>query len=96
MSKQPSVYILTNKTNGVLYVGVTANLPGRVWQHKNNAVPGFTARYNLHQLVWFELHEDMYAAITREKAIKNWKREWKIQLIESSNPGWKDLYKEIL
>lgn len=77
-------------------IGVTSNLVKRVWEHKNNLVVGFKRRYGIHQLVWFEIHETMESAITREKRLKNWKRQWKIELIESNNPNWLDLYKMIV
>jgi len=93
--RQPCVYLLASRRNGTLYVGVTSNLPARIWQHRNNAVEGFTRQHHVHDLVWFELHETMGSAITREKAIKAWKRIWKIGLIEKSNPYWRDLYAEI-
>lgn len=93
---QPAVYILSNKPKGTLYVGVTSDLIRRVWEHKSNAVKGFTQKYNLHNLVYFELHSDVYAAITREKQLKKWYRSWKINLIEKHNPTWKDLYNEII
>jgi putative endonuclease len=96
MKKQPAVYILASKRNGTLYIGVTSNLAKRVWEHKNNMVAGFTRRYGIHHLVWYEIHETMESAITREKRLKNWKRQWKIELIESSNPIWQDLYKTIV
>ena len=86
MHKEPAVYILANKTNGTLYVGVTSNLPQRIYQHKNHLVQGFTSKYKIHKLVYFELHADMTAAITREKQIKKWKRDWKIELIATKNP----------
>ncbi len=92
----PAVYILTSKIQGVLYTGVTSNLPQRIWQHKHKIVDGFSRKYNVDRLVWFELHADMLAAITREKQIKKWNRTWKIELIESINPEWKDKYNEIL
>ena len=92
MERLPCVYILTSKTNGTLYTGVTSNLLKRIWQHKNNLVKGFTSKYNVHTLVWYEVHETMESAIQREKAIKNWKRSWKIKVIEDINPGWSDLY----
>ncbi|MDA8243541.1 MAG: GIY-YIG nuclease family protein [Elusimicrobia bacterium] len=95
MPKLPCVYILANKRNGTLYVGVTSNLPKRVWEHRNNIVEGFTKRYAVHSLVWFEAHEDMTAAISREKRIKDWKRKWKLELIEKLNPHWRDLYEEL-
>jgi len=96
MLKQPCVYILASDRNGTLYVGVTSDLIKRVWEHKNDLVPGFTKRYNVHELVWYELHESMESAIAREKAIKEWKRRWKLELIERGNPEWKDLYPELL
>jgi putative endonuclease len=96
MKKQPAVYILASKRNGTLYIGVTSDLVKRVWEHKNNLVAGFTRRYGIHQLVWYEIHETMESAITREKRLKNWKRQWKIELIESNNPNWLDLYKMIV
>lgn len=96
MHKQPAVYILTNQRNGTLYIGVTSNLVQRIWQHKQEEVEGFSARYGLHWLVYFELHDDMYAAITREKQLKKWNRAWKLRLIEKQNPGWRDLWKEII
>jgi len=93
--KQPAVYILASKRNGTLYIGVTSDLAKRIWQHKNDVVDGFTKRYRIHALVWYELHETMESAIGREKALKNWKRVWKLELIETSNPGWQDLYETI-
>ena len=95
MNKQPAIYILTNKPNGTLYTGVTSDLPGRIWQHKNSFTKGFTGKYNLKLLVYFELFEDMYAAISREKQIKAGSRKVKIELIESVNPNWNDLYSDI-
>ena len=95
MHKQPAVYILASKRNGTLYIGVTSDLAKRVWQHKNDVVDGFTKRYRVHALVWYELHETMESAIGREKALKNWKRAWKLKLIENSNPSWQDLYETI-
>ncbi|MEA1871247.1 MAG: GIY-YIG nuclease family protein [Candidatus Bipolaricaulota bacterium] len=96
MNRQPAVYILANKRNGTLYVGVTSDLIKRIWQHKNNVVKGFTERYSVHQLVWYELHETMESAIGKEKMLKNWKRVWKLELIERSNPNWQDLYGTII
>ena len=90
--KQPCVYMLASRKNGTLYVGVTSDILKRIWEHKNNIVEGFTKRYGVHILVWFEMHETMESAITREKAIKEWKRVWKLDLIEQSNPEWRDLY----
>ena len=96
MDKQPAVYILASKRNGTLYTGVTSNLVKRVWEHKNDMVEGFTKRYSVHRLVWYELHESMESAILKEKRIKEWKRIWKLQLIESDNPNWQDLYHNIV
>ena len=96
--KLPCVYILASKRNGTLYLGVTSNLVQRIWQHKNDFVEGFTKRYGVHTLVWFEAHESMESAITREKAIKEWSPDesgWKLELIEQGNPTWRDLYDEI-
>jgi putative endonuclease len=92
----PAVYILASKYQGVLYIGVTSNLPQRIWQHKHKLVDGFSRQYNASRLVWFELHVEMYAAITREKQIKKWNRAWKIELIEADNPDWNDRFEEIL
>ena len=89
--KQPCVYILASRRNGTLYLGVTSNLMKRIWQHKNDLADGFTKRYQVHTLVWYELHGSMQTAIAREKAIKEWKRAWKIELIEKANPQWQDL-----
>jgi len=94
--KQPCVYLLASRRNGTLYTGVTSNLIQRVWQHKNNLVDGFTKKYGVHTLVWFEVHQTMPSAIEREKAIKEWRRAWKIELIESVNPQWRDLYEDIV
>ena len=96
MNKQPAVYILASKRNGTLYIGVTSDLVRRIWQHKNNMVQGFTKRYGVHQLVWYELHGSMQSAIEREKRMKGWKRKWKLELIESMNPNWQDLYHTIV
>ena len=95
VNKQPAVYILASKRNGTLYTGVTSDITKRVWEHKNNMVEGFTKRYSIHRLVWYELHESMEAAILKEKRIKEWKRKWKLQLIESDNFNWEDLYDNI-
>ena len=96
MARQPCVYILASKRNGTLYTGVTSNFLKRVWEHKNNVVESFTRKYGVHTLVWYEVHETMESAIQREKAIKNWKREWKIKVIEEKNPNWCDLYTDLL
>ena len=93
---EPCVYILASRRNGTLYTGVTSDLIKRIWEHKSDFVEGFTKQYGVHTLVWFEMHATMDAAITREKAIKEWKRRWKLRLIESSNPAWRDLYDEIV
>ena len=93
--KQPCVYILANKRNGTLYIGVTSNLVQRVWQHKNDFVPGFSRRYGTYALVWYESHERMENAIVREKRLEDWRRAWKLELIEKENPQWRDLYPEL-
>ena len=90
------VYVLANKPRGTTYVGVTSNLVQRVWQHKQEQADGFTKRHGLKSLVWYEQHEDVQEAILREKQIKNWNRLWKIELIESGNPEWNDLYETII
>ena len=90
--KQPAVYILSSKPRGTLYIGVTSDLIKRIWEHKNDLVSGFTKKYSVHQLVYYELHETMDSANLREKQLKKWNRIWKIRLIEESNPEWKDLY----
>ena len=94
--KLPCVYMLASKPRGILYIGVTSDLRQRAWQHRNDLVEGFTRKYRVHRLVWYELYERMDAAIAREKNLKNWKRNWKIELIESHNSDWSDLYYEIL
>jgi putative endonuclease len=96
MHRRPAVYILASKRNGTLYVGVTSNLQKRVWEHKNDLVQGFTKRYGVHHLAYYELHEDMMSAITREKQMKKWNRAWKVRLIERHNPDWKDLWDRII
>ena len=93
---QPCVYILASKRNGTLYTGVTSSLLKRVWDHKKNIVEGFTEKFSVHTLVWYEVHNTMESAIQREKAIKNWKRAWKINVIEQMNPAWSDLYADLL
>ena len=95
MIKQPAEYILASERNGTLYIGMTSDLVKRVWEHKNNLVEGFTKRYNVHHLVWYELHESMSSSIEREKKMKEWKRAWKIRMIEENNPNWNDLYDSI-
>ena len=93
--KNPFVYMITNKRNGTLYTGVTSDLIKRIWQHKNKCVDSFTKKYNISMLVYYELHDKMEQAITREKQIKEWQRKWKLELIENTNPNWNDLYDEI-
>ena len=94
-TRQPCVYLLTSRPGGPLYVGVTSNLIQRVWQHRSHFAEGFTDRYNIARLVWYEQHETMESAITREKAIKRWNRAWKVQLIDEQNPSWRDLYDDV-
>jgi putative endonuclease len=94
--KQPCVYILASGWDGTLYVGVTSDLVKRVWEHKNDFIEGFTKRYRVHDLVWFEQHETMESAILREKAIKEWNRARKTDLIEGANRTWRDLYFDLL
>ena len=94
--KQPAVYILASARNGTLYVGVTGDLVKRIWQHRNDMAEGFTRRYGVHDLVWYELHGTMEAAIVREKRIKAWRRGWKLRLIEEGNRAWADLYASIV
>jgi putative endonuclease len=93
--KQYYVYILASKKDGVLYVGVTNDLIKRIYEHKNNLVDGFTQRYHVHRLVYFESTDDVNVAIAREKTLKKWNRAWKVRLIEKENPDWSDLYDEI-
>ena len=96
MDKQPCLYILASRKNGTLYIGVTSNLIKRVWEHKNELVDGFSKNYGLHDLVWFEIHETMESAIAREKLLKEWKRKWKLELINRRNPYWRDLYGDLI
>ncbi len=93
--KQACIYILANKSRGTLYIGVTSDLTARIWQHKNDLVAGFTEKYQVHMLVYYEMHETMLDAIQREKQLKKWNREWKIRLIEEFNATWTDLYAQI-
>jgi putative endonuclease len=88
--------MLASKRNGTLYTGVTSDLVKRIWEHRNDMVDGFTSRYGIHRLVWYELHDSIESAITREKRLKNWKRKWKLELIETSNPKWIDLFNSIV
>lgn len=92
MPKKYYVYILASKRNGTLYTGVTSNLENRVYQHKSNLIKGFTSAYGVHHLVYYEVYNDIYDAILREKRIKKWERRWKLELIEAVNPDWQDLY----
>ena len=94
--KQPAVYILASERNGTLYTGVTSDLVARTWQHREHVVDGFTKRYKVTILVWYELHGSMDAAILREKQIKKWNRAWKLRLIQESNPRWNDLWSHIV
>jgi putative endonuclease len=87
-----AVYMMASRRHGTIYTGVTSQLPNRVWQHRGDLLPGFTRTYGVHRLVWYEPHESMLAAIQREKSIKKYKREWKINLIEQENPLWDDLF----
>ncbi len=90
------LYILASRKNGTLYVGATSDLPKRISEHKQNLIEGFTKKYKVHLLVYYELYNDIWEAILREKQIKNWKRSWEISLIEETNSEWRDLYNEIL
>ncbi len=91
----PCVYMLSNRRNGVLYLGVTSDLARRIDEHRAGTVSGFSKRYNLHRLVWVEVHNSISEAIAREKQLKKWRRQWKIELIESMNPEWRDLAAEL-
>ena len=96
MNKQPAVYMMASKRNGTLYIGVTSDLAKRIWEHKNDIMEGFTKRYGVHQLVWYEIHESMESAIICEKRLKEWKRKWKLELIEKDNPNWEDLFVKLV
>jgi len=96
MKKQPAVYIMASRRNGTVYVGVTSNLPQRAWQHRTNAVAGFTKRYGCKMLVWYGLYTMMPDAIAREKQIKGGSRKRKLELIEAANPAWRDFYEELV
>ena len=96
MNRQPCVYILTNERNGTLYTGVTSDLPRRIWEHKTKVAKGFTEKYGLDKLVWYEMHLTMESAIQREKIVKKWKRKYKLKTIEAMNPDWRDLYEELV
>jgi putative endonuclease len=95
MDKSSYVYILASEPYGVLYTGVTSNLVKRVWEHREGVVDGFSKQYGVKQLVWFEVHSEILHAITREKQIKKWNRDWKVNLIQETNSDWRDLYDEI-
>jgi putative endonuclease len=95
MERDPAVYIMASGFHGTLYLGVTSNLIARIWQRRTGALGGFTARYDVKRLVWFEMQGDMEHAIRREKQLKNWKREWKIGLIEEANASWRDLAEDL-
>ena len=94
--KQPCVYIIANRHDTTLYIGVTSNLVHRIYQHRNKLISGFSQQYNLTKLVYFELHQTLESAITREKRLKKWQRKWKERLINDLNPWWCDLYEQIL
>ena len=94
--RSPCVYILASQRNGTLYIGVTSDLIKRVWEHKNDLVEGFTKKYAVHRLVYYEMIENMESAIQREKQLKKWNRDWKIDLIEKGNPEWTDLYESLV
>jgi len=96
MDRQPAIYILASGRNGTLYVGVTSDLRKRIWQHREHLVEGFTQKYSVTRLVWYELADTMEAAILREKQLKKWKRRWKLELIEQGNPYWNDLWQQIV
>lgn len=96
MGKRFFVYILSSRRNGTLYIGVTSDLVGRVWAHKEGLVEGFTKKYQVKQLVYVEEYEDAQSAIAREKQLKKWNRSWKIELIEEQNPRWADLYDDVI
>jgi len=95
MEKIPTVYILANKKNGTLYIGVTSDLKNRIIQHKNKEIEGFTSAYNINRLVYYEVHNEMRSAIAREKQLKKWKRSWKVEMIEKNNDDWRDLSSDI-
>jgi putative endonuclease len=96
MPIQPAVYILASSRNGTLYIGVSGNLVRRIWQHRKDFTEGYSCKYQVHKLVWYELHGSMEAAIVREKQLKKWRRVWKLELIEAANPYWRDLWSEII
>ena len=93
--RSPCVYILASQRNGTLYIGVTSDLPGRIHQHRSGTIEGFSKRYDVKTLVWYEVHDEMEAAIRREKQLKKWERAWKLRLIEDGNPEWRDLAEDL-
>lgn len=95
MVRIPCVYILTSYKYGTLYIGVTSDLIKRIWEHKNKVIDGFSKKYSLDKLVYYEIHDTMELAIAREKQLKNWHRKWKLQLVNEINPNWKDLSKDL-
>ena len=96
MPRNPCVYLLASRRNGTLYLGVTSNLIARIWQHREHVVEGFTAKYDVIHLVWYEQHETMESAILREKRLKKWRRAWKMELVDAFNPSWRDLWPDIV
>jgi len=94
--KEPTVYILASRRNGTLYVGVTSDPIRRIWEHRNDILAGFTRKYQVHRLVYFEQYQNMPSAIAREKQLKNWPRSWKLALLEKDNPEWKDLWADLI
>ena len=96
MGRQPCVYMLASRAYGTLYIGVTSNSVKRIWEHKTDVVEGFTKKYGVHTLVWYEVHDTMESAIQREKALNKWNRKWMIRLIQSFNPDWSELYETIV
>ena len=96
MTDQAYVYILASRKHGTLYIGVTSNLVQRVWQHKHNEFEGFTSKYSVHHLVYYEMTESIITAIEREKQLKKWNRQWKVNLIEKMNPEWRDLFEDLI
>src|SRR5262245_35297183 len=95
MDKIYFIYILTNRIRGVLYLGMTSDLPGRMWEHRERVFDGFTKKYGITRLVYYEMHMDPAVAARREKLLKRWRRQWKIKLVEASNPGWRELFEEV-
>jgi putative endonuclease len=95
IERLPCVYLLASDRNGTLYVGVTSNLVARIWQHREHQAEGFTSRYGVTRLVWYEMHDTMGSAIEREKRIKKWNRAWKVEMIDAMNPSWRDLWPDI-